>query len=319
MSGKNYPLVSVGIPTFNGAHRIKKAMSSLLSQDYPNLEIIISDNASWDHTRELCETYSRSDHRITYHRQVKNLGLMPNFEYLLHVAKGKYFIFLSDDDALAPNILSEYVDFLEENEDHALVCGRVNHWNGKELYDCETGLNYVHENPMLRSLRLYQSVEFSGLIHGMFRLEHGQKLRLKSIFGNDWHFLAAMAYTGKIAQLDRVGYEKSGEGSSMNFHNYARTMGEHFLWGYAPFVKIAIDAFREILYKEKVYRTTAFPMRFFVSLTASTSILLHYYLNIVPRIWAGKLLRSLNLQTPREKRVRKQQENPLPLGKKVLM
>lgn len=319
MSGTNYPLVTVGIPTFNGAHRIEKAISSLLSQDYPNLEIIISDNASLDNTRELCENYSRINPRITYHRQKRNLGLLPNFEYLLHVAKGEYFIFLSDDDALAPNILKKYVDFLENNEDHVLVCGKVNYWTGEDLYDYESGLSFQQESPMLRTLLLYKEVKFSGLIHGMFRLEEGKKLRLKSILGNDWHFLAALAYRGKVFQMEETGYEKSGDGTSSNFRKYAYSMGENFLWSYAPFVKIAIDAFKEILYKEKAFRTSNLPLRFLAGILSSSLILFQYYLKIVPRIWAGKILRAFNMKTPREKRVQNHQKKILNLEKKAIM
>lgn len=303
---EKYPLVSVGIPTFNGAHRIEKALSSLLDQDYPNLEIIISDNASLDKTRELCEQYSRQDSRITYHRQARNLGLMPNFEYLLHVARGKYFIFLSDDDAFAPGILSTCVDFLEQNDDYALVCGKVNHWDGTKLFDCESGFSIQNTIPMVRAIKLYQSAKLGGLIHGMFRREMGNKLRLKSILGNDWHFLAALAYKGKLFQLDQVGYEKSGEGTSNDFHKYVKTMGEKFYWGYMPFAKIALDAFREILYKEKAFRDTILPTRFLAGTYAAGSILFHYYLNIVPRIWAGNVLRMLNVKTPRERKVAEQ-------------
>ncbi|MEL6255625.1 MAG: glycosyltransferase [Bacteroidota bacterium] len=284
MSENPRPLVSVGIPTFNGANRIEKALSSLLAQDYPNLEIIISDNASIDGTRELCESYARTDHRINYHRQARNLGLMPNFEYLLHVANGKYFIFLSDDDAMAENILTDYVDFLESNPDHAMVCGKVNYYLDDKLYECEEGVSLQDNNPMIRSLKLYQSAKMAGLIHGMFRRDWGNKLRLKSILGNDWHFIAALAFKGKIHQIDKVGYHKGMDGTSSNFHKYVRTMGENFIWGYMPFGKISLDAFREIFYKEKVYRSVSLPLRLLSAIYASLSILINYFLIIKPKV-----------------------------------
>lgn len=303
MSENPRPLVSVGIPTFNGANRVEKALSSLLAQDYPNLEIIISDNASIDGTRELCEKYARMDHRINYHRQSRNLGLMPNFEYLLHVANGKYFIYLSDDDYFPPGILSTYVDYLENNREYALVCGKVNYMVDGRLEDCEEGQTFDGNIPLLRSLNLYQTSKMAGLIHGMFRLDWGKKLRLRSVLGNDWHFLAGLAFKGKLRQLELDGYYKSMDGTSSDFHKYVRTMGENFIWGFMPFFKISIDAFKEISFREKAFREVFFPIRILSALYAAISIMVHYYLIIKPRVWVGKLMRKFNIRTPREKRL----------------
>lgn len=300
---ENMPLLSVGIPTYNGASRIETSLASLLNQDYPNLEIIISDNASIDNTSEVCEAYARKDHRIQYHRQSRNIGLMPNFEYLLHVASGKYFIFLSDDDTFAPGILSEYVNFLERNPDHSMVSGTVNYYHMDELFDSEAGISLQSPSPIKRSLHFYAKAKMAGLIHGMFRREWGNKLRLKSILGNDWHFLAALAFKGKIHQIEKVGYHKSMNGSSSNFHSYVKSMGERKYWAYFPFFKIALDAFREISTEEAAYQVLPSHKRYFSASYAFASVLFNYYLRIVPRKWAGSLMRAFNIQTPREKKI----------------
>ena len=63
------PLVSVGIPTFNRLIMLRRAVDSALSQDYPNLEVVISDNASTDGTQAWCEQLARRDSRVRYVRQ----------------------------------------------------------------------------------------------------------------------------------------------------------------------------------------------------------------------------------------------------------
>ena len=58
------PLVSIGMPIYNGADFLRCALESLLAQDYDNFELIISDNHSTDSTREICLDYLARDNRI---------------------------------------------------------------------------------------------------------------------------------------------------------------------------------------------------------------------------------------------------------------
>ena len=69
-------LVSIGIPTYNRANKLNKALSSLSRQTYKNLEIIVSDNCSTDaNVEEVVKIYSQSDPRITFYRQKNNILL----------------------------------------------------------------------------------------------------------------------------------------------------------------------------------------------------------------------------------------------------
>ena len=67
------PLVSIGIPTYNRADTLSKAIDSALMQDYNNTEIVISDNASTDETRELCLVLMQQNKKIQYYM---NISLM---------------------------------------------------------------------------------------------------------------------------------------------------------------------------------------------------------------------------------------------------
>jgi glycosyltransferase involved in cell wall biosynthesis len=86
------PLVSVGLPTFNRALSLGCAIQSVLSQDYPNLELIISDNASTDSTQLICVDFSKRDGRVRYIRQPTNQGAGANFRTVLTEASGQYFM-----------------------------------------------------------------------------------------------------------------------------------------------------------------------------------------------------------------------------------
>jgi glycosyltransferase involved in cell wall biosynthesis len=122
------PLVSVGVPVWNREKLIRDAIESVLAQDYPNLEVIISDNDSSDGTGAICEEYAARDPRIRYHRCPQNMGMNRNFLRVLERARGKYFTWLASDDVLSHNnYLSAVVNFMESHGD-VVVCGcSINH------------------------------------------------------------------------------------------------------------------------------------------------------------------------------------------------
>ena len=98
-----YPKVSIIIPTFNRANYLSQAIESALAQDYPNLEVIVSDNASTDTTREVVRKYVRNP-RFKYFRNERNLGMAGNWRRALYeYATGDWALILSDDDYLIDN------------------------------------------------------------------------------------------------------------------------------------------------------------------------------------------------------------------------
>jgi glycosyltransferase involved in cell wall biosynthesis len=117
------PLVSIGMPVFNGQSHIDEALRSALAQDYPNLEIIISDNASTDATAEICVKHAAVDSRIRYDRNPENVGATRNFHLTLAASKGKYFTWLAHDDVLhRTDYVSRMVAFMEQAPD-VVLCG----------------------------------------------------------------------------------------------------------------------------------------------------------------------------------------------------
>ena len=114
------PLVTIGIPVYNGEKFIRNRLDSILSQTFDKFEIIISDNASTDSTEKIIQEYVKKDKRIKYFRQKKNLGLWNNFNFILEKAKTKYFAFAAVDDVFQPEFIEKNIRILESNED--IVC-----------------------------------------------------------------------------------------------------------------------------------------------------------------------------------------------------
>lgn len=109
------PLVSIGMPVYNGEKLICEALDSLLAQDFKNFELIISDNASTDRTAEICKMYAARDSRIRYYRNERNIGPVSNFNKVIHLGRGKYFMWAADDDLYESSYISCMVDSLNNN------------------------------------------------------------------------------------------------------------------------------------------------------------------------------------------------------------
>lgn len=128
------PLVSILIPTYKRAEFLRAAVQSALNQTYRNLEIIVLDDASPDHTPLLLREFA-DEPRLRPVRHPQNLGIVGNWQAGLALAVGKYFCFLHDDDTFEPEFVARLVEPLQA--DPNLVLGFCDHWvmdeNGRRL------------------------------------------------------------------------------------------------------------------------------------------------------------------------------------------
>ena len=107
------PLVSIGLPVYNGERYLAEAVESILAQTYRHFELIICDNASTDATDQICRRFASQDQRIRYFRNAANLGAVRNFNLAVEHASGKYFRWAAHDDRIAPEYLARCVEALE--------------------------------------------------------------------------------------------------------------------------------------------------------------------------------------------------------------
>lgn len=120
MEKEKTPLLSIGIPTYNGAEHIRESLDSVINQidDFDDeIEIVISDNASTDETPDIVKQYTQKYHFIKYFRNEKNVGFDGNVDLVFERAKGKYAWVLSDDDALREGAIKKVLDILKKHED----------------------------------------------------------------------------------------------------------------------------------------------------------------------------------------------------------
>ncbi len=92
--------VTIGIPTINRSKLALRAIRSALAQTYPDVEVIVSDDASTDDT--VARIREIQDARLVLFEQKQRLGLVGNFDFCLRHASGEFFLLLGDDDVLLP-------------------------------------------------------------------------------------------------------------------------------------------------------------------------------------------------------------------------
>jgi glycosyltransferase involved in cell wall biosynthesis len=115
------PLVSVGLPVYNGEAHLAKALDAVAAQDLENFEVIVCDNASTDATGEIARAYAARDGRVRYHRNQRNLGLAGNFNKAFQLSTGRYFKWWAHDDWHPPELLRRTTEVLEANPS-AVLC-----------------------------------------------------------------------------------------------------------------------------------------------------------------------------------------------------
>jgi len=115
------PLVSVVVPVFNRVQYIADCIQSALTQDYPNLEVIVSDNASTDGSWEVCESITARDGRVRLFRNHKNLGPVANWERGIAESRGAYCKLLFSDDLLRPGCIRQLAEAMTD-ESGLVIC-----------------------------------------------------------------------------------------------------------------------------------------------------------------------------------------------------
>jgi glycosyltransferase involved in cell wall biosynthesis len=252
---------------------------------------------------EVCLRLGQKYPSIRYFRQPQNIGVMQNFDFVLQQARGEFFMWLSDDDFLEPGILQRYAHFLAAHPDYSLVSGRIRYWIGEQPIFCEQDFNLERRSGIARLLNFYFRVVYGSIFYGLMRREIAKGIPIKNRIGDDWHFVASLAYMGKIKNLECIGYNKKCGGLSKDFQQYAKTMGAAPFSARYPHVQIALDAFSNIFYDSPVFAKHHAIRKIFLGACSFVSILLSFYVRQYPFIIGGKVKRLMHLPTSGTRRL----------------
>ena len=138
------PYFSVIIPTYNRAYSIQKAIDSVLNQSFQDFELIIVDDASIDHTKEVVAKLN--DNRIHYILNSTNQERCVSRNIGISKAKGEYICFLDSDDYHLPDHLEKLHAFIQTKKDKVAFFF-TNAWN-----ESEDGVRSERNCPLVEAL-----------------------------------------------------------------------------------------------------------------------------------------------------------------------
>lgn len=116
-----YPLISIIVPVYNVEEYLVACVHSLVNQTYQNIQIILVDDGSLDHSPELCDMLAREDDRISVIHQ-KNSGLSAARNVGIRMAKGLYIGFVDSDDSVLSTMYEKLYEAMAEKNADLVIC-----------------------------------------------------------------------------------------------------------------------------------------------------------------------------------------------------
>jgi glycosyltransferase involved in cell wall biosynthesis len=203
------PLISVGMPVYNGERYLEEAIRSVLGQTFEDFILFISDNASTDRTERICRDYASQDRRINYTRNSDNIGAAKNYNRVFQLSSSPYFRWLNADDICAPDLHEKCLAVLESDPMAVLCAGKtcIIDETGQVVESCEDILDLQQGEPADRFMRFLQVVGLTNAIYGLMRRSAVAQTLLMgegSFPAADINFMAQLTLYGKFVALPEV-------------------------------------------------------------------------------------------------------------------
>jgi hypothetical protein len=228
----SHTTVSIGIPTFNRASQLARAVASCRAQTYPSLAIIVSDNASTDDTERLCRQWQREDPRLTVIRQPRNIGRELNFRAVLDQATSEYFMWLSDDDWLDPDYVASCIAGFDAHPASSIVLGSARYSLASGEAKEELPVPLSQPDPAARVVAFLRGVGFNVEHYGVMRREAMLQCQYPVTLAGDWFFVSQMVVLGPVVAVPSVVVHRDLTGASTDMNDLARSYGLPPHWGY---------------------------------------------------------------------------------------
>ncbi len=220
ISQSNLPLVSVLIPLYNHEKFIVDCLNSIIDQNYPNIEIILVDDASQDDGLKIAKNKLSSANIISVVLKNNfNRGICATLNRAVSIASGKYICFIASDDLLARNRIRNHVNILENNNDELLIgChGPVQIFEGSQSIGLKGNNQNNHDYTLSSVLLKTSQINLQGCT---FLKNHLKRFSFdEDLYFEDWDFFIRIFLQNyKIVNDDNISahYRKNANGASKN-------------------------------------------------------------------------------------------------------
>ncbi len=199
-------MVSVTIVTWNSAKYLAECFAALKDQDYPQIEVILVDNASSDGTRSLLREIE-SRWRVIYND--RNVGFAAGQNQAIRAAGGEWVLCLNPDVVLNPDFVRQLVAFGEAHPEAGSLCGKLLRW------DPASG---EHKSGILDSTGIYFTRNMRHLDRGAEERDRGQYDRMQYVFGASGaaamfrrDFIEAVSVEGQFFDEEFFAFREDGD------------------------------------------------------------------------------------------------------------
>jgi glycosyltransferase involved in cell wall biosynthesis len=197
-------LLTIGLPVYNNESSLESSVRSLLEQSFGDFELVISDDSSSDGTQDIARSLAKSDPRIRYIRQLKNLRYQ-NFGQLLRQAETPYFMWAAGDDRWKSGFVSACLGELLGHPELVCVVSKVQfEFHGRPTR-VALGTYSLLKDPVSNIAQFLSAPQDNSRMYGVFRTEAAQaSFPQQSFHAYDWAFSAATLRFGGHLELDDV-------------------------------------------------------------------------------------------------------------------
>lgn len=287
------PLVSVCIPTYNRADRLQRAVKKLLESTYGNLEIIVSDNASSDHTKSVCVELANQNQSIQYFRHPSNQGMTANFEFARSKANGKYFLWHGDDDYLEPDFIRLCVDALEADPSLVLASGLSAFHRGDRVV-AHYGDRFQLQSSIgwLRVMKFILMAHDGSIFCGVYRKADVMACKLPNCLGGDHVWLIEVMLEGKGEIIPHsLVYREYGDSTSSTFERLVAALGTASWHARYPWIALPLILANNLAFFSNKYSDRWLPIKLGVWLLVfGTALTKQALLIITPKLPFGQRL-----------------------------
>lgn len=227
------------IATYNGAVYLKRLLDSLLQQDIPHeeYEILCLDDCSSDNSVEIVQEYSAKYPNVVSLRNKVNSRMATNVNYLVSIAKGKYFWIIGQDDYIAPNCLLKLWNKLEkDNLDVLLFNYRQVTTDEQTIREpkvfadatVQSGVSLIHNQ---FDVEHYADYLLGYEWRAIYRLQHWLEQNIRCVDGMNYEdtliMFKAMLSSNRVASISDILYNYRVNSTSITFKNFYNRKGDY--------------------------------------------------------------------------------------------